>query len=1193
MRPRTRRWLTGMGITGGAAALLLALLLPAGCGSEPFARAVQITSAAQLIGGPAELGKVGDFLLYNDQIRVVIRNQGTSPGFGLYGGCVLDVDLNRGPEEFGGRGNDRFGELFPMVNFVSPRPDPDPEDGQPDVTVLADGSDGSDAIIRVEGDRGLYLYLLKLLPDVLNEEQKSFRIYTDYVLHPGARYLEIRTEVAIPDELEQELSGDLEIQWHDLPDATEPIDAFALLTNGQLPPILAEGEDLRVDEVDPAVVVSDGSDFEAAGVVAGHAIKVDDGAGGLTRASIIDVDGHSLTLDGAIDVAPGGAYFRVLGDPGEPAEVYGDFLFMGGKLRFFLPDDHNPARAHWNGGMGPGIGYDLDGTMLQVTEEGGSTFTDPFLVDFYAGTAEGVSYAYGTRDGLLSVPILTESFSVLFTHSSEYSSYLLPGHGVRFTRYLTVGEGDVASAAGVLWEQVRGLEVGRLEGHVLDGRRGDGVSDARVLVFRDPDPSADEIPALDDLAGPVLELGVDLARDRDLDGSFGGPALPGDYLVMAAGPGHTHSNLVRVSVEEGRTAEATLVLPETGTVTYDVVDARNEHIPCKLTFVSLDGAGRPDAMLGETYLPGDLAWVEFTATGTGSVELEAGSYAVRISRGPEYSLDERTVVVPAGGAAHLQGHIERVVDTTGWVSGDFHQHMMNSPDSGLSLEDRVISNMAEGVEYVVATDHDYLTNLRPTIEALGATEFIKSSVGDELTTVEQGHFNGWPLTFDTAAPEDGVVDWQAPSPSASAMFEDNDTVYPELNVFTPSDIFDGLRAAGAYGANATVIQANHVRDGILGYFYQYGIDVQTGEPSNDVNFLELFHPRINGDFFAWNFDTIEMSNGKRQDLIRTPTTEETAEFLEGRGTIYSYLARTAEEQEDLRTGRIGLDKGYSGGLDDWFNWLNKGLIYVATGNSDSHSKTKTEAGVVRNYIRSSTDRPDFIDEVELADNIRAGKVIHTYGPFIDFTVSGGSYGPGDIGGQVVDVDVDGTIDLDIRVQSPTWFDVDRIEIYQNGVMICEITSDSTCGDPAENHGLFHPNQDVVNFEGIVTVDLAEWWFHAAPDDQIPVTPMPMDSWFVVAALGDSTMAPVASEVTRPPVRVADVLSAAMAALRFEDMSSPLLSGIDIDMGASFHSVFPIVPWGITNPVFVEADGDGTWTAPGLPPYQTTFSWETD
>lgn len=1176
---RTTRTLTLLALVAG-----VLLLAPLGCPKEDArSHALQITSESQLIGGPGALGEVGDWLMYNDQIELIVRGAANSPGFGIRGGSLLDLDLLRGPEEFGGSGNDRFGELFPLVNFVFAHPEEDSE--TPSVAVVADGSDGGPAILRVEGYRDRYLHLLKLLADMLNGNEKYFRISTDYILHPGVRYVEIVTEVFIPEEVAEEQGFPTEVTWFDLEDKTEGIDALTQLVNGVLPAVLAEAEDLENAGGDPLVVSSASTDFEAAGVLAGHEIKADLEEGGLGEVLVAAVAGHELTLEDPLEVMAGGAYFRVLGDTGASGAVFGDFFFLGGKVRFFMPDDEHPLRADWNGGMGPAIGFDNVGTMLDVIHSGGSTFTDPMLVDFYAGSEGGVSYAYGTRDGKTSVPILLESFSVTFTHDSNQQEVLAPGNAVRFRRYVTVGEGDVASAVEVLWREVRDEPLGEIRGFVLDGRTGEGISGTDVLAFRDPDPGAADLPGDDQLAGPVLQFETDLYRDRVKDGSFGGAMRPGDYLLTATGPGNVKSTPVRVHVEEGKTAKLTLVLPETGRVVYDVVDARGENIPCKLTFHGHDGAGKPDPLLGEGYLPGDLAFLEFSAMGVGEMEVEPGTYTVEISRGPEYSLDVFTFTVAPGTAVTIHGVIERVVDTTGWVSGDLHSHMERSPDSGLMYEDRVESFMAEGVEYAVTSDHDHLSNLQPVIEAMGATEYLKATVGDELTTSELGHFNGFPLTFDPSAPEDGAPDWQVPS-----KFESSFGGEP-LSYLTPVEIFDALREAGRYGTEETVVQNNHPRDGTLGNFYEYSIGLQTGDPVPDANTLAMLHDIIVPEHFSRDFDAIEMSNGKRQDLIRTPTIHEVQAFSSsGQGTIYSALARTDEEQEALRSGQTGLDESYAGALDDWMNWLNQGYRYTATGNSDSHWQSD-EAGVPRNYIRSGTDLPDFIDEREMARRIKEGRVSHSYGPFIELWVTGDE-GTGEIGDTVTDGD--GTVDLRIKVQSPTWFDVDRIEIYQNGVMICEIDGSYTCGDPADNYGLFHPNTDVINFDGTVTIDLADYWFLSTPDDFQPLPAehgLPVDSWFAVVAMGDDSTAPLARDATREPIRFADILTGALGAIRFEDMTSSLLSGIDISLGADFHSVFPIIPWGLTNAVFVDADGDGEWDEPGLPLYVTWYDWK--
>src|SRR5262245_47716365 len=103
---------------------LLALIALAGC-SDRAVVAKQIRSRSDLIGGPRAIGEVNDYLLANERIRVIVQNDGYSRGFGIYGGSLIDADLQR-PESFGdssgGNGNDNFSELFPGLFLKAMKP---------------------------------------------------------------------------------------------------------------------------------------------------------------------------------------------------------------------------------------------------------------------------------------------------------------------------------------------------------------------------------------------------------------------------------------------------------------------------------------------------------------------------------------------------------------------------------------------------------------------------------------------------------------------------------------------------------------------------------------------------------------------------------------------------------------------------------------------------------------------------------------------------------------------------------------------------------------------------------------------------------------------------------------------------------------------------------------------------------------
>src|SRR5262249_4375775 len=107
--------------------LPLLALVASGCTGDdkPRVTAPQITSRADLIGGTGALGDIGDYLLANEKIRVIVQGPGYSRGFGIYGGSLIDADLVRpydAGSSAGGKGYDHFSELFPAVFLKAMKP---------------------------------------------------------------------------------------------------------------------------------------------------------------------------------------------------------------------------------------------------------------------------------------------------------------------------------------------------------------------------------------------------------------------------------------------------------------------------------------------------------------------------------------------------------------------------------------------------------------------------------------------------------------------------------------------------------------------------------------------------------------------------------------------------------------------------------------------------------------------------------------------------------------------------------------------------------------------------------------------------------------------------------------------------------------------------------------------------------------
>ena len=365
---------------------------------------------------------------------------------------------------------------------------------------------------------------------------------------------------------------------------------------------------------------------------------------------------------------------------------------------------------------------------------------------------------------------------------------------------------------------------------------------------------------------------------------------------------------------------------------------------------------------------------------------------------------------------------------------------------------------------------------------------------------------------------------------------------------TPGQVNEQLRTMEDPDLGPVVTFVTHPRDGILGYFDQYGLNPYGGTPGvfgePGVPLVELPLTSQLSDAtiftvanFSMDFDAIEILNSKRLDFPRTPTAPELAAFAsDGSTTAYDVLERTLSEQADLIGGIYTLAYGAAGQIDDWFTLLNLGFRFTALGNSDTHSKTTTEAGCPRNFVLVDTDDPARVTPEEIADAVAQGAVVASYGPFITFWANGDT----PVGGEII---TDEPVEFEIQVQSPEWFDVDRVELYRNGTLIHVWLTE---GDDS-------------------TYDLAGTY-----TDHRDLTE---DAWYVVIAMGDDDMAPVFTPVELPPVQLQDVVTGALSAV----LDNTAILGPNV----ALPRAGPIPPFAITNPIWVDRGGDG-FNAPGVP-----------
>ena len=207
----------------------------------------------------------------------------------------------------------------------------------------------------------------------------------------------------------------------------------------------------------------------------------------------------------------------------------------------------------------------------------------------------------------------------------------------------------------------------------------------------------------------------------------------------------------------------------------------------------------------------------YTASGTGSFPIAPGSYEIWFGKGMEYSVDIHQVEVESGQSYYLKAHLTRELNTDGYVCGDMHLHTLtNSGHGDASLEERVISCAAEGLEWAVATDHNFVTDYQPILESLGLKGLMATTVSNEVST-QIGHFNTYPL--------------ESGSPPSDASFTNG------------HELFQNIRANAPEGV---VIQINHPRWIDSDYFNTKGLDPHFGT----VKSLE----------WSWDFDAFEVLN---------------------------------------------------------------------------------------------------------------------------------------------------------------------------------------------------------------------------------------------------------------------------------------------------------------------------------------------
>jgi len=433
-----------------------------------------------------------------------------------------------------------------------------------------------------------------------------------------------------------------------------------------------------------------------------------------------------------------------------------------------------------------------------------------------------------------------------------------------------------------------------------------------------------------------------------------------------------------------------------------------------------------------------------------------------------------------------------------------------------------------------------VTDLGPTIAALGIAGFVHSTPGEEITTFDTGHYNAYPRGQDPSRAQTlGSTDWAGSAPPG----ED----FPSFGnyILSPAEIEDAVLSEPANAGLDTVVQINHISS----QFSPLKVDTSLVPPASQLTPGDVASFRLDpavANFFH-HFPALEVWNGN-----------------------------TTGHQNEFLVDRIGI----------WMNLLNRGFVATAIADTDSHSFHDLRSGGARTWTPSTTDLPPGIVDNEIGVAVKNGKAVGGQGIYVQARLLADSTGQStglELGDPTIDVAVpvtppktvqrpgvtttDGGVHLDIAVQAPAWAPYDRIEIYTNSATTVAF---SNGGVPV----LFGAVPDVVLTLGagdftVQSVDVSP------PGDPIPGTlrletqkrvsfaGLAEDAWFVVVVKGtpgvSAPMFPVhpsgISLAQNPTLDHLEAVTAAESGVRALGFTNALFA--DVDGQPGFDPPIPV------------------------------------
>lgn len=407
---------------------------------------------------------------------------------------------------------------------------------------------------------------------------------------------------------------------------------------------------------------------------------------------------------------------------------------------------------------------------------------------------------------------------------------------------------------------------------IAGGPEYDGLREAVRKTLGEPAWREVSGHVTDALGAPVAEAylhvlaanGAYLSRTRTAaDGSFVvhvPPDAPVSLVPQKRGY-VTHPGFGLMANE----AAAEIVMDPDGKAHIVAKDPNGTPIPVRIQIIPQDlpsetppAFGVPDEVNGRLHQA-------FAMNGEATLVAPPGPARVIVSRGYEWELFEQEITVLPGQTIEVPVTLTHSVNTDGVMCGDFHIHSRMSADSDDSIEEKVKSAIADGLDIPVSSEHEWVIDFQPVIEKLGASDWAFGMPSEELTTFTWGHFGVVPLLPQESKLNNGAVDWIGKDPAEVFAIVQALPENPVLIVNHPS---------GGLGFGA--------------YFNAAGYDAATGTGKDG--------------FWSDNFDAIEVFNSSDLESNREQSVADWFSLLEHGMKVW---AVGSSDSHHLRTSPVG------------------------------------------------------------------------------------------------------------------------------------------------------------------------------------------------------------------------------------------------------------------------------------------------